>query len=105
MKYHKLLKRLGGLNLDNERDIIINNIEENMPNEEKTIIIGKIPEGFNEGSDEEIFVEIIRVNKGMEEELTEEQYREIFEKLEGIRPMLSEDQNKKLDRVLKTLNK
>lgn len=88
-----------------DKDKLIKGIKENIGDEEKSIILERIAETYKDKSDDEIFVEIIRINKEMEENLSPEQYDDILEKLNTIRPMLSEEQNKKLDMVLKALNK
>lgn len=88
-----------------DRDKLIKKVKEGMSDKEKSKIIGKLAEDYKDKSDEEIFVEIIKINKEMEENLSPEEYSNMLEKLKSIRPMLSEEQNRKLDLVLKALNK
>ena len=105
MLIHKLLKRLGGSILDNEREDLINKIKDNMPNEEQIDIVEKMAEKYKDKSEDDIFVEIIRMNKDMEEGMSPEKYKEILDKLDTIRPMLTSTQRIKLDLVLKALKK
>jgi len=91
--------------LGNERDDLLKNIKDNMPNDDQLEMVEQIAENLKDKSDDEIFFEIIRINKEMESELSTEKYNEILEKLDSIRPMLSKTQNFKLDLVLKALKK
>lgn len=91
--------------MSDERDKIIKNIRNQIEDQEKVEILEQLAENYKDKSEDDIFVEIIRLNEEMEETLGEEQYNEMLSKLDSIRPYLSEEQNKKLDLVLKAMNK
>lgn len=91
--------------MSDERDKIIKNIRNQIGDQEKVEILEQLAENYKDKSEDDIFVEIIRLNEEMEETLGEEQYNEMLSKLDSIRPYLSEEQNKKLDLVLKAMNK
>lgn len=88
-----------------DRDELIKNLKDNMPDDEQLEKIEKMAEEFKDKSNDEIFVEIIKINKNLEESLSEEKYDQIFKQLEEIRPMLSDEQNAKLNMVLRVLKK
>lgn len=88
-----------------DRDELLKNIKENMPDKEQLSKLEKLAEDYKDKSDDEIFFEIIKINKEMENELSPDKYNEILEKLETVRPLLSDEQNAKLNMVLKALGK
>lgn len=88
-----------------DRDELLKNIKENMPDKEQLSKLEKLAEDYKYKSDDEIFFEIIKINKEMENELSPDKYNEILEKLETVRPLLSDEQNAKLNIVLKALGK
>lgn len=88
-----------------DRDELLKNIKENMPDKEQLSKLEKLAEDYKDKSDDEIFFEIIKINKEMENELSPDKYNEILEKLETVRPLLSDEQNAKLNIVLKALGK
>lgn len=73
--------------------------------DEEIIIIGNLGDGYQDKTEDDIFVEIIKVNDDMQGKMTEEEYNAIFEKLNDMRPVLSESQIAKLDMVIELLNK
>lgn len=91
--------------MSDKRDFIFDNIRNQMDDKDKVEKLEELAENYRNKDEDEIFVEIIRLNDEMEETLGEEQYNEIFSKLKSIRPYLSEEQNKKLDQILKAMNK
>lgn len=91
--------------MSDERDILFDNIKNQIRDQEAIEKLEELAENYKGKSENEIFVEIIRLNEEMEETLGEEQYNEIFNKLESIRPYLTEEQNKKLNIILKSINK
>ncbi len=91
--------------MSDERDILFDNIKNQIRDQEAIEKLEELAENYKGKSENEIFVEIIRLNEEMEETLGEEQYNEIFSKLESIRPYLTEEQNKKLNIILKSINK
>lgn len=91
--------------MSDERDILFDNIKNQIRDQETIEKLEELAENYKGKSENEIFVEIIRLNEEMEETLGEEQYNEIFSKLESIRPYLTEEQNKKLNIILKSINK
>jgi hypothetical protein len=91
--------------LGKDRDELLKNIKENMPDKEQLSKLEKLAEDYKDKSDDEIFFEIIKINKEMENELSPDKYNEILEKLETVRPLLSDEQNAKLNIVLKALGK
>ncbi|NLJ78829.1 MAG: hypothetical protein GX329_05660 [Tissierellia bacterium] len=93
--------------MDRDRNMkkIVKGIKDLKPSDKQLEIIGDLSEAFKDGSEEDMFVEIIKVNKRMETQLDPDEYNEIFEKLNSIRPMLDEEQTKKLDMILKALDR
>lgn len=91
--------------MSDERDGIFDNIKNQLDDQETVEKLEKLAKNYKDKSEDEIFVDIIRLNDEMEESLGEAQYNEIFNKLQSIRPYLTEEQNKKLDLVLKAMNK
>lgn len=91
--------------MSDEKDILFDNIKNQIRDQETIEKLEELAENYKGKSENEIFVEIIRLNEEMEETLGEEQYNEIFSKLESIRPYLTEEQNKKLNIILKSINK
>lgn len=84
---------------------LIKKFREHEFSDEQKDLIKNVADGYEDKSDDEIFVEIIELNAKMEEELSHEEYENLFDKIESIRPLLSDEQNEKLNRILDVLNK
>lgn len=75
------------------------------PNEDQLDQLKDMAEAYSDKSQDEVFVEIIELNKKLSDEMGEEEFQNKMKQIEDIRPMLNEEQGKKLDQVLKALNK
>lgn len=93
--------------LPKDREDLIKHIKNNMekPTDEDLRKIEDLQENYRDKSDDEIFLEIIEINKDMQSNMSQEEYEGIFDKLDNIKPLLNEDQKKKLDAIMKSLQK
>lgn len=90
-----------------DREDLIRHIRDNIsePSDEELRKIEELQENYKDKSDDEIFLEIIEINKDMQSKMSEDEYEEIFNKLENIKPLLNEDQKRKLEAIIKSIQR